>query len=145
MRDFSYSERRVTDAIFSFDVDPPIDCDDEYWENPDPALAFKQPEGKPSKMSFFLSLLKLTEIHYATQRAFVSFPQPLFLHPALTYRIFQYSVRRPEVPAGMTPAEWDRVTLSNLDSSLNAWVDSVPDHCKLLLNSFALCSNLLAL
>ncbi|KAJ2915986.1 hypothetical protein MD484_g4433, partial [Candolleomyces efflorescens] len=94
-----------------FDVDPPIDCDDEYWENPDPALAFKQPEGKPSKMSFFLSLLKLTEIHYATQRAF-------------------YSVRRPEVPAGMTPAEWDRATLAGLDSSLNAWVDSVPDHLK---------------
>ena len=55
-----------------------IEVDDEYWENPDPALAFKQPEGKPSKLSFFLSLLKLTEIHYATQRAFVSCWQTIF-------------------------------------------------------------------
>lgn len=75
---FHVFEQRGTDSIASFDVDPPIDCDDEYWENPDPALAFKQPEGKPSKLSFFLSLLKLTEIHYATQRAFVSCCQFIF-------------------------------------------------------------------
>lgn len=41
----------------------------------------------------------------------------------------------------MTLVEWDRATLSNLDSSLNAWVDSVPDHCKFLLNPFELCYN----
>ena len=28
------------------------EVDDEYWTNPDPALAFKQPPGKPSKIAF---------------------------------------------------------------------------------------------
>lgn len=56
----------------SFDCDLPIDCDDEYWENEDPEKAFKQPPGIPSKIAFFRSLIKLTEIHCAAQWAFVS-------------------------------------------------------------------------
>jgi hypothetical protein len=43
-------------------VDLPTDCDDEYWENDDPNLAFKQPPGKPSKVAFFISLIKQQEI-----------------------------------------------------------------------------------
>ncbi len=46
----------------SIDVEFPIECDDEYWEHPDPRKAFRQPSGKPSYMSFFISALKLSRI-----------------------------------------------------------------------------------
>jgi hypothetical protein len=53
-------------------VDLPIDCDDEYWENDDPNLAFKQPPGKPSKVAFFISLIKQQEILASALRTIVS-------------------------------------------------------------------------
>jgi hypothetical protein len=46
----------------SFDLDLPIECDDEYWENPDPNLAFKQPPGKPSTVAYFNSSLQLGHV-----------------------------------------------------------------------------------
>jgi hypothetical protein len=56
----------------SFDLDLPADCDDEYWENDDPTLAFKQPPRKPSKIGFLISLIKLTQIHASSLRTIVS-------------------------------------------------------------------------
>jgi hypothetical protein len=48
--------------LSSFDVDLPIDCDDEYWEDPDPEKALKQPPSKPSKLTCFILFLKLCQI-----------------------------------------------------------------------------------
>ncbi|KAJ7591638.1 fungal-specific transcription factor domain-containing protein [Mycena floridula] len=45
-----------------FDVELPIECDDEYWEHPDPAKAFKQPSNKPSILSSFLAYTQLSEL-----------------------------------------------------------------------------------
>ena len=56
---------------FSFDIDLPVECDDEYWEQPDPVLAFKQPENKPSTISFFVSYLKLFHIQAFALRTLV--------------------------------------------------------------------------
>jgi hypothetical protein len=56
----------------SYDVDLPIDCDDEFWDHPDPALNFKQPLGKPSSMSFFICYLRLHDILATAMRALVS-------------------------------------------------------------------------
>ncbi|KAF8879184.1 fungal-specific transcription factor domain-containing protein [Mucidula mucida] len=36
-----------------FDVDFPIECDDVYWDHPDPAQNFTQPPGQPSVISYF--------------------------------------------------------------------------------------------
>src|ERR1700721_421565 len=44
---------------YSSDLDLPLECDDEYWENPDPELAFKQPPGKPSTITYFNCYLQL--------------------------------------------------------------------------------------
>jgi hypothetical protein len=52
----------LTVARFSFDLDPPIECDDEYWENQDPDKAWKQPPGKPSSMAYFNQFLKLGDV-----------------------------------------------------------------------------------
>jgi hypothetical protein len=56
---------KVLDAyisISSFDVDLPLECDDEYWEHPNPDMAFKQPPGKPSVIAYFNSYLKLNQV-----------------------------------------------------------------------------------
>lgn len=46
----------------SFDIQMPTQCDDEYWEHKDPAQAFCQPPGKPSRVAFFNSYLQLSNI-----------------------------------------------------------------------------------
>ncbi|KAF6764451.1 fungal-specific transcription factor domain-containing protein [Ephemerocybe angulata] len=97
--------------LIDYDLEPPVDCDDEYWENADPSKAFKQPPGKPSRISYYISMIKLAQIYLSARQAF-------------------YSVRHPEVPAGMTIDEWDREVLARLDSDLNSWIDSVPDHLR---------------
>ena len=59
-------------AVLSYDVDFPIECDDEYWENDNPALAFKQPRGKPSQVSYFNHLIKINLLHSHALRTIVS-------------------------------------------------------------------------
>ena len=46
----------------SFDLDLPVECDDEFWESEDPDQAFKQPAGKPSTAAFYISYIKLTQV-----------------------------------------------------------------------------------
>jgi hypothetical protein len=48
--------------VLSFDVDYPLDVDDEYWDTGNPETDFKQPANKPTKISSFISLLKLGRI-----------------------------------------------------------------------------------
>ena len=56
----------------SFDLDLPVECDDEYWSPTGPEEPFKQPQGKPSKMSFFIAYLKLSQILAFALRTIVS-------------------------------------------------------------------------
>jgi hypothetical protein len=58
----------------SFDIDLPLDCDDEYLEHPDPEKAFKQPVGVPSKMEYFISMIRLNQILAFSQRTLVRTP-----------------------------------------------------------------------
>jgi hypothetical protein len=53
------------------DIGLPTDCDDEFWENEDPACAFRQPSGKPSKVFAFISLIKLHDILAFASRTIV--------------------------------------------------------------------------
>lgn len=48
--------------LYSFDIDLPVDCDDEYWNHPDPARRFKQPPGKPSSATAFIFYIKVLGI-----------------------------------------------------------------------------------
>lgn len=56
----------------SFDVDLPTEVDDEYWENEHESEQFKQPTGKPSTVSYFISLIKLIQILAIALRTIVS-------------------------------------------------------------------------
>jgi hypothetical protein len=56
----------------SFDLELPADCDDEYWDHPDPKQRFKQPENKPSLISAFILFIKLNQILSYCLRTIVS-------------------------------------------------------------------------
>ena len=60
----------------SFDLELPLEVDDEYWEHPDPTKAFKQPPGIPCSISYFISFLKLNQILAFALRTIVSTSQP---------------------------------------------------------------------
>ncbi|KAL0069688.1 Gypsy retrotransposon integrase-like protein 1 [Marasmius tenuissimus] len=66
----SLGRPRATTAD-DFDCELPSECDDEYWETPDPGQAFVQPAGKPSVLSFFVTFLKLLDIIGFAQRTLV--------------------------------------------------------------------------
>ncbi|KAL0564764.1 Gypsy retrotransposon integrase-like protein 1 [Marasmius crinis-equi] len=94
-----------------FDLDLPIECDDEYWEHPDPEQAWRQPAGKPSTISYFVSLLKLTKLL------------------ALALRTI-YSINKSKILLGFVGPQWEQRIVTELDSALNQWVDSVPEHLR---------------
>ncbi|KAJ7648443.1 hypothetical protein B0H17DRAFT_958996 [Mycena rosella] len=97
----------TSDSALSYDVDYPAECDDEYWETSDPDMAFKQPPGRPSVISYTIAYLKLMEILGMAQK-------PLL-----------YMVRQKD-----KPREWLESTVINLDSTLNAWIDMIPNHLR---------------
>ncbi|SJL11564.1 uncharacterized protein ARMOST_14969 [Armillaria ostoyae] len=92
------------------DLQTPIECDDEYWEiGPDGQVHFNQPSGKPSKISYFNASIKLSEIMSVVMKT-------------------SYSLKKARDMLGLTGKSWEQRLVVDLDSSLNAWVDSVPDH-----------------
>ncbi|KAH6899488.1 fungal-specific transcription factor domain-containing protein [Coprinopsis sp. MPI-PUGE-AT-0042] len=96
------------------DIDLPLEVDDEYWEHPNPALAFKQPEGKPSRVTSLIKSIELFEILISAQDAF-------------------FSVNTPE-----GDSDWKQETLASIDSTLNSWVDSIPPFLRWDASSFDL-------
>ncbi|KDR68550.1 hypothetical protein GALMADRAFT_256803 [Galerina marginata CBS 339.88] len=94
-----------------FDLDLPVDCDDEYWENEDPAKRFKQPPGKPSLITAFILYLKLHQILAFSLRTI-------------------YSINKSKILLGFVGQQWEQHIVAELDSALNKWVDSVPDHLR---------------
>ncbi|THU79383.1 hypothetical protein K435DRAFT_973177 [Dendrothele bispora CBS 962.96] len=100
-------------SIQDFDLDFPAECDDEYWEIEDVNQAFKQPPGKPSLVSFWNCLLKLTEI--------IGFAQQTL-----------YPIRKDDffTRLGTAGPDWNQKAVIELDSALNKWIDSVPSHLR---------------
>ena len=56
----------------SYDLDLPLEVDDEYWETSNPAEAFKQPLGVPSEASAFRWFIKIGWIMNFTHKTLVS-------------------------------------------------------------------------
>ncbi|KAJ4475021.1 fungal-specific transcription factor domain-containing protein [Lentinula aciculospora] len=104
---------KATDPA-EYDLDLPIECDDEFWEHPDPKQAFKQPPGRPSLMTFWTTFLKLIEILAFAQKNI-------------------YAVKKPAEVWGSSDLwgpSWDTRVVSELDSALNQWVDDIPAHLR---------------
>lgn len=83
------------DPAPSFDLDFPVDCDDEYWEAPDPAQAFQQPKGKPSLISAFIAYLRLCQVISFALRTIVR--PPLLTFPDVPRMFFRYLVFHQQV------------------------------------------------
>ncbi|EEB89361.1 hypothetical protein MPER_12550 [Moniliophthora perniciosa FA553] len=94
-----------------FDLEPPLDVEDEFWENEDPQLAFQQPPGKPSKITAFILWLSLTQIMAFALRT---------IYAVRPSRVFIAELKLP------SPEE----LVQQLDRALTEWVDSVPDYLK---------------
>ncbi|KAJ3907025.1 fungal-specific transcription factor domain-containing protein [Lentinula edodes] len=103
--------RATTDD--DFDLEPPIECDDEYWENENPAQAFVQPPGVPSTTSFFICYAKLLEIAGLGHRMLFSARK---LH-----------IWKKIVACG---SNWDHKVVTELNSALNQWMSCIPEHLK---------------
>ncbi|KAG6831698.1 hypothetical protein H0H92_008341 [Tricholoma furcatifolium] len=113
----SFLGRPRATISFDYDLDLPIDCDDEYWETEDPSLAFHQPPGQPSKISSFITYIKLMGILEFAQR-------------------FLYSVNRKGkgCPSRGHAQSSDEEVVSRLDSRLNEWFEDIPDHRQFLVS-----------
>lgn len=89
-----------------FDLDLPLECDDEYWET-----GFEQPAGKPSTIAYFNCYLSLMNILSSAMRLI-------------------YPIKRPNRVFGHLPHRSDEQTVAELDSAMNHWMDSIPDHLR---------------
>ena len=108
----------------------PIECDDEYWEHPDPSQRFKQPANKPSLISYFILDIKLHQISSFALRTIVSFIWSDGTFDAKLNTLFvQYSINKSKSLHGLVGPQWEKHIVAELDSALNKWVDSVPNHC----------------
>ncbi|KAF8992799.1 fungal-specific transcription factor domain-containing protein [Cyathus striatus] len=92
-----------------FDLDMPIECDDEYWDYPDPAQRFKQPEGVPSTVTAFNLHLRMTKIMAFAMRTIYT----------IKTKFWELILQ-----------EWEQHIVSEIDSALNNWKSSLPDYLR---------------
>ena len=123
----------------SFDAPLPIECEDEYWETEDPEQTFRQPPGEPCTTSYWITFMKLLDIIGFAQQTLVrsSASSSLVDRPPTHPTPPQYAVRKTDMwtRMGMTGREWNEKIVAELDSALNAWVDTIPEHRKHLVRS----------
>lgn len=87
----------------------PIECDDAYWETDDPDKVFQQPPGRPSSITGFVCLIKLCDILAFALRTL-------------------YANKKLKLSSGLVGNDWEGRMVAELDSSMNLWKDSLPDH-----------------
>ncbi|KAJ6479238.1 fungal-specific transcription factor domain-containing protein [Mycena vitilis] len=92
--------RPTVSTAEDYDAEMPTECDDEYWGEP---YNFQQPPNTPALTAYATPYLRLMVIFNRAYRAI-------------------YSIKRER---GSEPA-----ILAELDSALNKWVDSIPDHLR---------------
>ncbi|KAK0189009.1 fungal-specific transcription factor domain-containing protein [Armillaria mellea] len=93
------------------DTDLPADCDDEYWDHTDPEQAFNQPEGQPSLISYFNCHMRLTRVLLICLRTL-------------------YCTNRTMALFGQVEKNWKEQIVVELDSALNTWINTLPDHLR---------------
>ncbi|KAK0204128.1 fungal-specific transcription factor domain-containing protein [Desarmillaria ectypa] len=95
-----------------FDLETPIECDDEYWDiGPDGEVHFCQPANKPSKISYFNAQIRLSRIMSVVVRTL-------------------YSIKKGRDMLGLTEKGWKERLVADIDSSMDAWMNSIPVHLR---------------
>ncbi|CDO74459.1 hypothetical protein BN946_scf184979.g14 [Trametes cinnabarina] len=93
------------------DLELPLEVDDEYWENENPDLVFKQPEGKPSLVTAFIHWIKLSHI--------IAFALKML-----------YSVNKSEAAVGRITMQDREKTVDQLTEALSKWLEELPPHLR---------------
>ncbi|KAJ7758453.1 fungal-specific transcription factor domain-containing protein, partial [Mycena maculata] len=101
--------RPCTSQYEDIDVELPIECDDEFWEPEDPARAFQQPTGRPSRIAYFTHYIRLNNIYGFSLKML-------------------YSLNKAKKLLAVRDDAWEEHIVAELDSALNNWVDSIPTH-----------------
>ncbi|KAF7322213.1 Zn(2)-C6 fungal-type domain-containing protein [Mycena kentingensis (nom. inval.)] len=91
-----------------FDAEPLIECDDEYWDDPD--RPFQQPAGVPSTIAYFNVQMRLLHI--------MSLAARMLYHLGSSRIVF-----------GIDDS-WEEALVTEFDSAMNVWMDSIPDHLR---------------
>ncbi|KAK0496384.1 fungal-specific transcription factor domain-containing protein [Armillaria luteobubalina] len=95
-----------------FDLELPIECDDEYWDiGPDGEVHFCQPADKPSIISYFNSQIRLSGIMSVVVRML-------------------YPIKKGRDMLGLTGEGWGECLVTDIDTSMNAWMNSNPIHLR---------------
>lgn len=89
----------------------PMECDDEFWDSEDSQERFRQPEGRPSLLAAFCMNIKLHEVLSLVLRT---------IYPVKD--LFRFT--------NMRKATWDQYIVSEIDSALNTWAETVPAHLR---------------
>jgi len=110
-RDLPHLFQLISFIISSFDIDFPIECDDEYLEQSELENTCKQPPDTPSVLAFFISYLKLNQILAFVLRTI-------------------YATNEAKKNLGFVGHQWDQHIVAELDSALNKWFDDIPDHLR---------------
>ncbi|KAH7097398.1 fungal-specific transcription factor domain-containing protein [Auriculariales sp. MPI-PUGE-AT-0066] len=98
-----------------FDLDLPLEVDDDCWDlaaaDSNYPLKNQQPATRPSDVSFFVCHMKLSQILAFALRTI-------------------YSINKSKILLGFVGPQWEQHIVAELDSALNKWIDSVPDHLR---------------
>ncbi|KAK0479856.1 hypothetical protein EDD18DRAFT_1363992 [Armillaria luteobubalina] len=106
-----YEGRPIMMQEEDFDVELPVECDDEYWDiRLDGEVRFCQPGNRPSKISYFNAQIQLSGIMSVVVRNL-------------------YSIKKGQDKLGLPKKDGDRI-ISDIDSSMNAWMNSIPAHLR---------------
>ncbi|KAJ7251124.1 fungal-specific transcription factor domain-containing protein [Mycena haematopus] len=97
--------------VEDYDLELPLEVDDEYWEHPDPDQAFKQPPGKPSLIAYFNCHIRLCELLGSTLRR-------------------MYASNKARVLLGLVGTEGEQRAVADLDSAMNEFISSIPNHLR---------------
>ncbi|KAL0956545.1 hypothetical protein HGRIS_002685 [Hohenbuehelia grisea] len=92
-----------------FDIDLPLEVDDEYWDTGDPSAAFKQPPDVPSRVTFLNMWIKLSQV--------VSFALKTV-----------YAANKPKMFSGVHIPGWRQEVLKQLNSAMEEFASSIPSH-----------------
>ncbi|KAJ7707149.1 fungal-specific transcription factor domain-containing protein [Mycena metata] len=89
-----------------YDVDLPLEVDDEYWD-----LGFTQPLGKPPLISYFIAHARLCEILGDAMR-----------------RV--HGSRKAKLLMGWDGPEWEDRTISQISAAMTDFLDTIPQHLR---------------
>jgi hypothetical protein len=110
----------------SFDLDLPLEVDDEYWEGrQDSEKIFEQSRGIPSRIAAFNHFIKLTQIMAFTMRTMVCVIDLRWLYLI----ILKYAIDKPKNYCGIIPIGKENL-LRQLSSAMEEWLEATPEHCK---------------